>query len=72
MPKLPQPKPEKVAKVLEKLDFRFLRQKGSHAIFVKGSLAVTVPMHRKELKKGTLANIIKQSGISAEEFISLL
>ena len=72
MPKLPQPKPDKVAKVLEKLGFQFVRQKGSHAIFVNGSLVVTIPMHRKELKKGTLSNIIKQSGVSAKEFISLL
>ena len=72
MPKLPQSRPEKVAKVLEKLGFRFVRQKGSHAIFVKDSLAVTIPIHRKELKKGTLSNIIKQSGVPAKEFINLL
>lgn len=72
MSKLPQSKPRKVVRVLEKLGFRFLRQKGSHAIFVKDTLVVTIPIHRKELKKGTLANIIKQSGVSAEEFISLL
>lgn len=49
-----------------------MRQKGSHRIYVKGSVGVTVPMHNKDLKMPTLRNIIKQSGMEVEEFIGLL
>lgn len=44
------------------------RQKGSHKIFKRGELRVTVPVHSKVLKKGTLSSIIKQSGLRVEEF----
>ncbi len=33
---------------------------------------VTVPMHAAEMKRGTLRGIIRQSGLSREEFIKLL
>jgi predicted RNA binding protein YcfA (HicA-like mRNA interferase family) len=33
---------------------------------------VTVPFHRKDLKRGTLNSILDQAGISAEEFLKLL
>jgi predicted RNA binding protein YcfA (HicA-like mRNA interferase family) len=32
---------------------------------------VIVPLHR-ELKRGTLASILRQAGLSAEEFLALL
>ncbi|WP_458646959.1 type II toxin-antitoxin system HicA family toxin [Thermodesulfobium fumaratoxidans] len=34
--------------------------------FKRGELRVTVPIHSKELKKGTLSSIIKQSGLRIE------
>ena len=37
----------------------------------KDEQRVTVPMHRKELKKGTLRAIIRQAGLTVEEFIEL-
>jgi predicted RNA binding protein YcfA (HicA-like mRNA interferase family) len=33
---------------------------------------VTVPFHRKDLKRGTLKSILEQAGLSIEEFIRLL
>lgn len=72
MPKLPALKPKQVIKVLEKAGFEFARQKGSHAMYVKDNLGVTIPIHNKELKKGTLKSIIKQSGMTTEEFVELL
>lgn len=45
--------------------------KGSHAMLEKvgenGLTKITVPLH-KELKKGTLMKIIKDSGLTPEEF----
>jgi len=69
MPKLPNLTPRKVIKILEKKGFIFVRQKGSHRIYVKGSTAVTIPYHAKDLRKGTLRSIIKQSGLSVEDFL---
>lgn len=60
-------KPRQIIKVLEKLGFTFIRQKGSHRLYRKGQLRVTIPYHNKELKPGTLRNILKQAEITKEE-----
>jgi len=72
MSRLPVLKPQEVIKVLKKAGFSFIRQKGSHRIYVKESIGITVPFHNKDLKKGTLRHIIKQSGLSVEGFLKLL
>lgn len=69
MIKTPQLKSREVEKVLFSIGFKFIRQKGSHRLYRKDKLRVTVPHHNKPLKKGTLNNIIKQSGLTLEEFI---
>jgi predicted RNA binding protein YcfA (HicA-like mRNA interferase family) len=56
---------------LQKLGFVFARQRGSHVILRCGSIGCVVPLH-SELKKGTLASILKQAGITAADFISNL
>jgi len=52
-----------------------LRQKGSHVALEKRNgedvRRTVVPMH-STLAKGTLADILKQSGITLEQFIELL
>ena len=60
-------KPRQIIKVLEKKGFRFIRQKGSHRLYRKGDLRVTVPYHNRDLKPGTLNSILRQSGIKKEE-----
>lgn len=72
MPKLPPLKPKQVIKILEKAGFSFVRQKGSHRIYVKGNIGITIPFHNKEMKRGTLRHIIKQAGLTIEEFLKLL
>ena len=72
MPKLPTVKPREVIKALERAGFILARQKGSHRIYVKNRLGVTIPYHNKDLKLKTLKHIIKQSGLEIEEFIKLL
>ena len=62
-------------RILSKVGFRPKRQKGSHVILIKetkrGKVGCTVPLHR-ELKVGTIKGILKQAGISEEEFVKLL
>jgi len=72
MTKLPALKPREVAKGLEKTGFSFARQRGSHRIYIKGNTGVTIPWHTKDLKKGTLRHIIKQTGLTTKEFLKLL
>ena len=33
---------------------------------------VVIPMHRRDLKRGTLASILRQAGLSRSEFIGFL
>ncbi len=64
-----------VIAALERADWRVDRQKGSHirlSRFAEGRLRkLTVPAHRP-LKRSTLAKIIKQSGLTLEEFLDLV
>lgn len=59
-------KPKEIIKILEERGFMFVRQKGSHRLYRKGSLRVSVPYHNKDLKPGTLRNILKQAEIEKE------
>ena len=69
---MPALKPREAIKALEKAGFVFVRQKGSHRIYMKRNVGVTVPFHNKDLKIGTLRHIIKQSGLEVKEFLGLL
>jgi predicted RNA binding protein YcfA (HicA-like mRNA interferase family) len=64
-----------VIKILKKSGFEFDRQaKGSHEIWYNAitSNRVTIPNHPgADIPKGTLKAIIKQTGLSTEEFLSL-
>lgn len=71
MPKLPALKPREAIRALERAGFKFIRQKGSHHIYIKESVGITVPYHTKDLKTGTLRHIIKQSGLEIKEFLKL-
>ncbi|MCK6621943.1 MAG: type II toxin-antitoxin system HicA family toxin [Calditrichaceae bacterium] len=74
MPKLPSLTPEKVIKILEKRGFVLDRTKGSHHIYYHPDThkRAVVPLHKKDLPKGTLLEILKQAGISKEELNDLL
>lgn len=76
MPKLPQVSGKEVVKVLTKIGFQKVSQKGSHIKLIrkKGNLTqiIIVPNH-KVVKKGTLRNgILKNIPLTVEEFLSLL
>ena len=71
MPKLPVVSGAETIRALERIGFKVTRQRGSHVVLRKGSTGCVVPNH-KELKKGTLAGILKQAGISNDDFIDVL
>ena len=71
MKKLPRDlKPSKVIKALERAGFVVDHVTGSHYILKKGSLRTSVPYH-KTIKTGTFRSILKQAGLSVEEFTEL-
>ena len=71
MPKLPHVSGPQVQRALERLGFRKVRQSGSHVIMKRESSGCVVPMHG-EVKVGTLAGVLRQADVSAEEFIQAL
>ncbi|EQD67241.1 YcfA family protein, partial [mine drainage metagenome] len=43
----------------------------SHVVLRRGTSCCVVPLHR-ELKLGTLAGVLKQAGLTTQEFIDAL
>ena len=74
MPRLPACTPTDVIRALGRAGFFLDHSTGSHRFFRHPSRPgiVTVPFHRKDLKRGTLKAILEQAGLSAEQFIALL
>ncbi|MCL0071569.1 type II toxin-antitoxin system HicA family toxin [Thermodesulfovibrionales bacterium] len=74
MPKSPSLTPPKIIKVLEKKGFAVDRIKGSHHIYYhpETKRRVVVPLHKRDLPKGTMLEILKQAGINKEELKDLL
>lgn len=66
MGKLPSLNSRKVVKLLKQRGFIELRQVGSHLhlYYKQQKLRVTVPMYNKDLKRKTLASILRQAKIS--------
>jgi predicted RNA binding protein YcfA (HicA-like mRNA interferase family) len=71
MPKLPRVSGADAVRALQRLGFAVARQRGSHIVLRRESNGCVVPNHR-ELKTGTLAGVLKQAGVSAEDFINAL
>ncbi len=71
MPKLPVVSGKECCKTLARLGFEEIRQRGSHVVMRRREAGCVVPMHT-DIKTGTLGGILKQAGVSAEEFITAL
>ncbi len=60
---------------LERLGFLRARQRGSHVVLkrrgVEGEVGCAVPLHR-ELAVGALRSILRQAGVTPEEFAQSL
>jgi predicted RNA binding protein YcfA (HicA-like mRNA interferase family) len=71
MPKLVSIRPTQLIVILKDKGFVFDRIRGSHHIFynpITGTRA-TVAVHGKDVKKGTLNAIIKESGLDRALFV---
>jgi predicted RNA binding protein YcfA (HicA-like mRNA interferase family) len=71
MPKLPHLSGAETINILTRMGFLVIRQRGSHVVLRKGNTGCVVPNH-KELKTGTLAGILRQAGVSIEDFVEAL
>ena len=74
MSKLPTLSGRRVVLALRKIGYERDHQKGSHIVLRRTAYPyrrITVPDHR-EVAKGTLRGIIRQAGLTVNEFIDLL
>ncbi|NWF91266.1 MAG: type II toxin-antitoxin system HicA family toxin [Ignavibacteriaceae bacterium] len=75
MSKLPAITSSELVRVVKKFGFVEQRQKGSHLHLKRDSdkRRVTIPIHKgRDIPKGTLTAILKDAGISIEEFLDEL
>jgi len=64
---------DEIIRVLKKFDFIFVSQKGSHGKFKNSSnRTVIIPTSKKEIPIGTFRSILKQAGITLQQFIENL
>jgi predicted RNA binding protein YcfA (HicA-like mRNA interferase family) len=75
MSRLPDVSGSEFVKALQKAGFIILRQKGSHISMERvdpaGVWRTIVPMHR-EIARGTLHDILKQTGLTRDQLRKLL
>lgn len=65
----PQPaRGRDVERLLFAYGFTLLRSKGSHRTYGYADKTVIVPWHTGDIASGTLRSIIKQAGLTVEEF----
>ena len=71
---LPRISGREVVKALTRIGYEQDRQRGSHIILRQSSYPhrrITVPDH-KEIAKGTLQAVIRETGLTVDEFKALL
>lgn len=73
MSRLPSLNWQRVTTALEQAGFVFDRQKGSHLVYYhpETNRTVVIPRHR-EIKTGTLREILREANLSRDEFRKLL
>ncbi len=71
---LPVLKPKQAVAALEKAGFEVRRQTGSHVIMYKTDIRhpISIPLHPRDLPKGTLRAIIREAGLTVDEFLAFL
>jgi mRNA interferase HicA len=72
--RLPSLTPEEMVRALQKAGLYVVRETGKHTIMYKQGLRrpVPIPRHVRDLKRGVQAKIIKEAGLTSEEFSHLL
>ncbi len=71
MPKLPPISGRDLLRALERLGFREVGQRGSHVKLRRDDTICVVPL-RPELKKGTLAGILRQAKLEADDLLKAM
>jgi predicted RNA binding protein YcfA (HicA-like mRNA interferase family) len=73
-PRLPAVTPRQAVRALERCGWQLDRVRGSHHVFRHPDHRhrVVVPMHARDLARGTLNAIIDASGVGRDEFLRLL
>ena len=74
MARLPQISGQECRKALEKADFYFVRRSGGNHMYMRRDnpfAQVSIPDHRV-LGRGVLRTIIRDAGMTVDEFIALL
>jgi len=71
---LPSLKPKEVVVAPEQAGFLLKRQTGNHAILYKPGISrpISIPIHPKDMPRGTLRAIIRQANLTIEEFLKLM
>ncbi|MEX0785436.1 MAG: type II toxin-antitoxin system HicA family toxin [Dehalococcoidia bacterium] len=71
MPDVPALRASEIISTPERIGFIVKRQTGSHVILTREGLRrpLVVPMHRRELPPGTVRDIIRQAGLTIEQFL---
>jgi predicted RNA binding protein YcfA (HicA-like mRNA interferase family) len=73
--RLPEVRPRELERVVLRLGYQFARSRGSHRIYKHPgdpTRRVVLSFHPGTVKRGTLARIVRDLGISVEEFLALL
>jgi len=67
-------KPQTVAKVFESLGYKLTSTHGSHRVYnhPDNMKNITIPFHKKDLRKPLLRRLIRTAGITVEEFMTAL
>jgi predicted RNA binding protein YcfA (HicA-like mRNA interferase family) len=69
--KVPSLNYPEVIRAFQRGGWSLVSQKGSHIKLERGSFTIIVPAH-KPIKRSTLAAILKQAGLTVDEFLELL
>jgi predicted RNA binding protein YcfA (HicA-like mRNA interferase family) len=72
MARLGSVKPREFVRKLKRAGFVVDHQTGSHVVLYHSSgVRLVVPIHAREMKRGLLAALLKQAGLTAEAFQAL-
>jgi predicted RNA binding protein YcfA (HicA-like mRNA interferase family) len=71
MPKFPELSGAEIVRAQEILGFVVTRQSGSHIVMKREGQGCVVPNH-KEVKIGTVNGVLRQAGVSTQEFSNAL
>lgn len=73
MTRLPVIKPVALIAALRRAGYAIDHQSGSHVVLYKeGAVPISVPLHNRDMKKGTLLHILRAAGLSIDDLVKLL